>query len=100
MPRLVAVNERGFRIGEDHPRAVLSDHDVELLHQLLEERAELLRQCRAVRMSAADIERSMIKARLSYGLLAKAMECSKATVYRIATYKLRCQTVAGFRRVE
>lgn len=100
MTRLVAVNERGLRIGEGHPRAVLSDHEVELLLQLLEERAELLRQCRAVRMSAADIERSMIKARLSYGLLAKAMEVSKATVYRIATYKCRAQTAARFKRVE
>lgn len=99
MPRLVAVNERGYRIGEDHPRAVLKNHDVELLHQLLEERAELLRQCRAVKMDSAEIERTMINARLSYGLLAKAMECSKATVYRIATYKLRAQTAAGYKRV-
>lgn len=32
--RLVAVNDRGQRIGEDHPRANLSDHEVQLLLEL------------------------------------------------------------------
>lgn len=29
--RVVKVNERGRRIGEDHQRAVLTDHDVDLM---------------------------------------------------------------------
>jgi hypothetical protein len=33
----VAVNEKGQRIGETHPRAVLTDRDVELLLELREE---------------------------------------------------------------
>lgn len=36
--RMVAVNDRGLRIGESHPRAVLTDHEVDLL---LELRAEV-----------------------------------------------------------
>lgn len=32
--RLVAVNDRGLRIGETHPRAVLTDHEVDLLLEL------------------------------------------------------------------
>lgn len=32
--RLVAVNDQGLRIGETHPRAVLTDHDVVLLLEL------------------------------------------------------------------
>lgn len=32
--RMKAVNERGALIGEDHPRAVLTDRDVELLLEL------------------------------------------------------------------
>lgn len=97
--RIVAVNERGARIGEGHPKATLTDHEVDLLRELLDERTELLRSCRAVGMSDADIERTMRKARLSYGLLATAFEVSKSTVYRINTYAVRAQTVAGFKRV-
>lgn len=37
MLRGVAVNEDGRRIGEDHPLAVLSDHEVELLRQMHED---------------------------------------------------------------
>ena len=32
--RLVAVNSRGYRIGETHPRAVLTDHEVDLVLEL------------------------------------------------------------------
>lgn len=32
--RMVPVNDAGRRIGEDHPRAVLSDHEVDLVHEL------------------------------------------------------------------
>ena len=34
----VKINEKGRRIGEDHPRAVLSDHEIDLLAGLLDER--------------------------------------------------------------
>lgn len=33
----IRLNELGRRIGESHPRAVLSDHDVELVLALVEE---------------------------------------------------------------
>lgn len=35
--RLVQINDRGQRINESHPRAVLSDHEVLLLLQLRDE---------------------------------------------------------------
>lgn len=35
--RIVAVNDRGQRIGEDHPRAVLTDAEVELMLELRSE---------------------------------------------------------------
>ena len=34
---VVAVNERGRRIGESHPRAKLTDHEVDLIRELAEE---------------------------------------------------------------
>lgn len=34
---LITVNEDGRRVGESHPRAKLTDHEVELIRQLLDE---------------------------------------------------------------
>ena len=36
--KIVALNERGARIGEDHPRAKLTNHEVDLIRALGEER--------------------------------------------------------------
>jgi len=33
---LVAVNDKGRRVGEDHPNATLTDHEVDLLLELRE----------------------------------------------------------------
>jgi urease accessory protein UreF len=98
--RWVAVNERGARIGEGHGRAVLSDHDVENLLALLDEREELIRQCRAVGMTQPAINRSLTKARLSYGLIAAAMEVSKSAVRFIALGTNRGQAPARWKKVE
>jgi DNA-directed RNA polymerase specialized sigma24 family protein len=35
--KLVLVNDRGRRIGETHPRAKLTDHEVDLIRELAEE---------------------------------------------------------------
>ena len=34
--QVVGVNENGYRVGESHPRAKVSDHDVKLMVQLHE----------------------------------------------------------------
>lgn len=36
-PRLVGVNERGIRVGQDHQRAKLTDREVELILKLHEQ---------------------------------------------------------------
>jgi DNA-binding NarL/FixJ family response regulator len=46
--RMRAVNARGYYIGEDHPRAVLSNHEVDLVLQLLAE--GLSQACIAAKM--------------------------------------------------
>lgn len=72
--RLVAVNSDGRRIGEDHPRAVLSDHDIELLWSL-----------RALGWG--------------YKRIARKLECSRGTVRHIIKGRQRCQSVAGHKAV-
>ena len=72
--RVVAVNERGLLIGEDHPRARLTDGEVELIRLLHEEG-------------------------MSYTVLAEKFEVSKWAVGRICRYERRAQTPAAFKRV-
>lgn len=74
--RLAAVNERGYRIGETHFNAKLTDDDIELIRQL---RAE----------------------GLSYAVIARKFDdigLSKTMAHDICTYKRRAHSVAGHRR--
>jgi hypothetical protein len=71
---LVAVNERGLAIGESHPRAVLSDHEVGLLLELRGEG-------------------------MSMGWLAEKFEVSKSCVAKIVWGQRRAQFAVAFRRV-
>lgn len=59
-------NEQGRRIGESHPRATLSDHDVELVLALVDEG-------------------------LSYSEIAEKFEVSKSCIAHIATGRRRGQ---------
>ena len=70
---MVALNEHGARIGQDHPMAVLSDADVDLVHQLHDEGLSIRR-------------------------IATAMEVSPSQVFRVVSGQQRGQSVARFKR--
>jgi hypothetical protein len=72
---MVAVNERGRRIGESHPRAKLDDHEIDLLQELLEGGMSL--------REAAD-----------------KFDISKAHAGRIKLAKARAQYPARFKRAK
>jgi transcriptional regulator len=72
MTRVVGINELGLRVGEDHQRATLTDHDVELMRQLREEG-------------------------LGYKRLAKMFDTSVRNVRDIVNYKRRVTTPTGWR---
>lgn len=74
MQKTVAVNERGLRIGEDHPRAELTDAEVERIRELHEEG-------------------------MSYRQLAEKFEQSKGAIAKICRYERRGQSVANFKAV-
>ena len=63
----IKVNDRGLRVGESHPRAVLSDHEVELMLALREEG-------------------------FSYGWLGRKFEVHKQTAAKICQGARRGQT--------
>lgn len=72
--RLVPVNDRRRRIGEQHPRSVLTDHEVELVHRLREDG-----------MTLAEI--------------ARKMEVTKGSIWKIVHGYRRGQVPAGWVRV-
>ncbi|WP_175982566.1 helix-turn-helix domain-containing protein [Caballeronia zhejiangensis] len=72
--RLVGVNEKGLRVGQDHQRAKLTDRDVELMRQLHEQR-----------MPRRDI--------------AEKFEVSESTVDKIVNYRRRAQMPVKFRSI-
>jgi DNA invertase Pin-like site-specific DNA recombinase len=70
--KYVPVNERGYRIGEGHPRAKLTDHDVELIRTLFEDG-------------------------MRYKLIAEKFEVTHWIIGRICRYERRNQTIANFK---
>lgn len=74
MQKLVALNDSGRRIGQEHPRAKLLDEEVEQVLALLE-------------------------GGLSYSEVARKMDVSKSCIAHIATGRRRGQTVVRVVRV-
>lgn len=73
---IFSVNERGLRIGQDHPRAKLSDAQVDEIRDL----------------------RERDHAPWSISALARRFGVTRNTIWRIVTYRTRAQTPAGYRR--
>ena len=73
--RVIAVNERGKPIGQDHYNAKLTDADVECIRTLHEQHG------------------------LSYQVLAVKFDVSKWAVGRICRYERRNQTPARFKKI-
>lgn len=87
------TNALGRRIGEDHPRAVLTDHEVDLLCVFLAERDALIQRLMAGGATRPEIDAALRTAGLSYRLLAIKFEVGKSAVQKIAQGQRRCQIV-------
>lgn len=89
----VAVNDNGAVVGQDHWRAKLTDHEVELIRMLLAERAALMRTLLAIGTTTGRTGRRLQAEGLSYASIAEKFEVSKSTIRDIATDRRRVQTV-------
>lgn len=74
MPKTVAVNERGLRIGEDHQNARYTNGEIEMVLILRDDGK-------------------------SYGEIARMVEMPKSTVRDIIKGRRRCQYPASFKSV-
>ncbi len=92
MTALVKINEEGRRIGQDHPRAVLTDHEVDLLLGLLAEREQLIRRLVMTGTRQKEIDNQLTLHNLSYRCLAEKFDIHRRTVGKIANGERRCQT--------
>lgn len=91
MPEHVKTNEFGRRIGESHPRAVLSDHELDLLFGLLAERTALIARVRAAGGDHGQVRAAMIASGLSLTKLAEKFEVGTRYIAKIARGERRCQ---------
>ena len=85
--KIVAVDEHGRRVGESHPRAKLTDHEVELIRQLAE--GEVMRNAQG----------RFEKRGLTYAEIAAKFDVATETVKSICLYRKRATAVAKFKRV-
>lgn len=86
----VAVNERGRRVGETHPRAKLTDHEVDLIRELAE--GELQRNPKSGRWERVGA--------MSYAEIAKKFEVAKDTVESIVLCRRRAHIAIRLKRVK
>ena len=73
--KIVGVNEQGKRVGESHPGAKLTDHDIDLIRQLHED------------------------SDLGYAQIAKEFDVSKWTIADVVKYRRRAQYPTKFKRI-
>lgn len=93
--KIVKLNEKGHRIGDSHPRAVLSDHEVDLLLELLIARDDLLEAMNGQRQAVIDA--ALHEEQLSYTQLSIKFEIHRQAVAKIARGERRCQTPSSYR---
>lgn len=96
--KLVAINEKGMRIGETHHRAKLSDHDIDLICSLLDARNDAIETALAAGMSQSCLAAHLSALQLSYRWIAAKFEISKSHVRWIAIGSQRGQAVARWKR--
>lgn len=75
MPKdFIGLNDSGRRVGEDHPQAVLTDHEIEVMRDLHENHG------------------------IGYRRLSRIFDVPRSQVQRICRYRVRAQCPTRFKR--
>lgn len=104
----VFVNEAGRRVGESHPRAKLTDHEVDLIRQLAEGIGDVppsygwtprqVEDFRFLCEGQSDEKGDVIQPRMVHEEIARKFEASVSTIKSICCYRRRAQTPARAKR--
>lgn len=84
--KIVAVNECGRRIGASHPRAKLTDEEVDWIRELAE--------------PEVDVDGKVIRRGLSHREIAKKFEINRGHVGKVVRCDQRGQVASQYRRVK
>ncbi len=103
--KLVAVNERGLRIGEDHHRARLNDAQDDELRDLLDVRTEFMAAHKADKIPPFGdhwrvFSKQLAEAGLRYEDFAVRFSISVRTVRDIEACTIRAQVADRWKRVK
>jgi hypothetical protein len=79
----------GVRIGQNHGRAKLTDHDVDLVRELLDDRKRLIRELRCQGVKPGVIDNVLTQSGMSFRCIALKFEVSKSLVRAIGAGRVR-----------
>jgi len=99
MIKFVPVNERGKRINEGHPRAKLSDHEVELMLELLDERKKIVGEMKARGIKWSEILVHLQTVQMSRAFIARKFEISRSYLINVEAGRKRAQFPRMWKRV-
>lgn len=95
---LLAVNDRGYVIGEQHQRAKLTDRQVDLVRDLLDARADLMGRLRREGVCKPLVQRALVAAGLDAQSIAARFGVSRRTIRDIDSGTIRAQLAVDYRR--
>lgn len=95
---LLAVNDRGYVIGEQHPRAKLSDKQVDQVLALLEARRALMDRLRLEGATQLQVQRALVAQALDAQSIAVKFSVSRRTIRDIDSGRIRAQLAVDYRR--
>lgn len=99
MQKLIGVNAGGLRVGEDHHNAKLTNHEVDLIRDSLDERERFIEQLQAAGYGKEQIRHAVKWQGLDVRSIAAKHDVSPSTVQDIHVCRRRSQPIARFKPV-
>lgn len=91
MKRTVGINAIGRRVGEDHHNAKLTNHEVDQIHKMLDERDRFVKQLEVAGYGRDQIRHAPKFVGLDIRSIAAKFDVASSTVQDIRTGRRRAQ---------
>ena len=100
MKRVLSLNSAGLRVGESHQRAKLTDAEVDVIRDLLDERDRFVERLKAAGYGREVARRAVVWLSLDVRSIARMFDVTPSTVQSIYTCKTRAQVPVGYKLVQ